>query len=180
MIEFVQAYWKAVLRWAAAGALIALAVWISRHVGGISFVFCLPFLVVATLLILEELTRPFTWIIDSVFGTTRGSGERPPLDLRLARFYVEQERLDDALSEYTRMMKLHPTIPEPYEQIMILLASTGQSRARIDKVKRQGLRKMRSPEARASLESAHQKALELSRESSAGHPPVSGDTAHPA
>jgi hypothetical protein len=180
MIAFIQENWKTFLRWAGAAGLVWLSIWLSRHVGGISFVFCLPFVVVATLLVLQELTHPVTWLIDSVLGTAQGSGERPPLDLRLARFYVEQERLDEALNEYARMMKLHPGIPEPYEQLMILLARTGAPRRRVDRVKRRGLHKLRLPEARASLESAHQKALEICREMALTHPPVNGDTAHPA
>jgi hypothetical protein len=180
MIPFFQDSWKTALRWAAAIGLVGLAVWISRHVGGISFVFCLPFLLVATLLVLKELTYPVTWMIDSFLGTTQGSPDKPPLDLRLARFYVEQDRLDEALAEYLRMMKLHPLIPEPYEQIMILLARTGASRTRIDQIRSRGLRKLRILDARNGLESAYQKAVDILAQRAATHPPINGDRAHPA
>jgi len=84
-------------------------------------------------------------MIDVLMGTTPPSGERPPIDLRLARSYVDQERLDDALAGYARVMKWHPKIAEPYEQTMILLARTGAKRARIEKVHRQGLRRLPLP-----------------------------------
>ena len=177
MIEFISESWKTVFRWLTALSLVGLAVWISRHVGGIAFVFCLPFIVVATILVIPELSRPFTWMIDVLMGTTPPSGERPPIDLRLARSYVAQERLDDALAEYARVKKWHPKIAEPYEQTMILLARTGAKRARIDKVHRQGLRRLRSPDARNDLAAAHRKALDLCQQASAI---VSGDTVRPA
>jgi len=174
MIEFSSESWRTVLRWLAALSLMALAVWLSN---GIGIVFFLPFVVVATLLVIPELTRPFTWMIDVLMGTTPPSGGRPPIDLRLARSYVEQERLDDALAEYARVMKWHPKIAEPYEQTMILLARTGATRARIERVHRQGLRRLRSPDARTDLATALRKALDLCLEAA---PRLSGDKARPA
>jgi hypothetical protein len=139
---------------------VTLGIWTARSVGPLGIVFCLPFVLVATLLVLPELVRPFTWIIDHLFGTGPGSGDRPPLDLRLARAYVEQERYADALEEYRRVQGWHPAVSEPYEQIMILLARSGSGRrSDVERVYRQGRRHLRSREARADLDRARKEAL---------------------
>lgn len=155
MVQFTRDHW----RWIGAAAAFGLA-WAISNMTIFGVLFALPFCAIGALCLMKELTRPFTWIIDEVMGTTPGSDERPPIDLRLARFYVEKELLDDAIEEYTRVMRWHPAISEPYEEIMVLLARTGAPRKRIDQMLRRGRRHLRSPDARAALDRAYRQALE--------------------
>lgn len=169
MVEF----HRDLLRRIGGGVVFALAFGVSQsHLFGI--LFSLPLVAIGALLLMPELTRPVTWMIDALMGTQPGRGERPPIDLRLARFYVANERLDEALEEYARVMKWHPGISEPYEETMILLARTGAPRKEIDRVHQIALRRMRSPEARHAIESARRRALETRPD------PVNGDTARRA
>lgn len=153
-----------------AGALILALVVSQTHLFGI--IFSLPFLVLGAILLMDDLTRPVTRVIDSILGIGSATGERPPIDLRLARSYVARDCLDDALAEYARVMEWHPGISEPYEETMILLARTGANPREIDRVRRRGLRCLRAPEARAAIEAAYRRARETRPD------PVTDDTAH--
>ena len=67
-------------------------------------------LLISVFLIARDLApfvaAPFSALIDSVY---LGSGKmRPPLDYRLADFYVRRGRTEDALAEYSRLIGNHP------------------------------------------------------------------------
>lgn len=119
---------------------------------------------ITALLILPELLRPFTWGIDFLLGTLPGSGGKPPLDLRLARFYEREERYEDALGEYERVMKNYPRELEPYERSLHLIAELGGTQKELDALYQKALRRIRDEGMRESLRDAYEEAkLKLSR-----------------
>ena len=73
----------------------------------------------AAFLIAPELAQlassGFTSFIDAVFFP--GSREaKPPYTLKLARFYVENQRFDEAEAEYARMLSFYPDQPEAWHE----------------------------------------------------------------
>ncbi len=69
----------------------------------------------SAMLIAPELTQlassGFTRFIDAVFFPG-GREAKPPYTLKLARFYVEKERWDQAEAEYARMLEFYPGMLE--------------------------------------------------------------------
>ena len=141
----------ACIRWHEAGILIAL-----------------PLGIVTGLLALPELLSPFFWLIDSLFGTGRESGRLPPLDLRLARFYVQEERWEEAFAEYERILRLRPWVEEAYLQLFKLGARLGRSERWGAQLLRKAQRRMRDEGARSRLAGVWEEAREIMRAREAG------------
>jgi hypothetical protein len=76
-----------------------------------------------TLLIAPELTQfassGFTRFIDAVFFPG-GREAKPPYTLKLARFYVEKQRWEEAEAEYARMLSFYPDQPEAWQERLTL------------------------------------------------------------
>lgn len=118
------------LRWILAAALLAAA-WQLVSVepddeGGHRFLLAgLLFLVAAALLwsyVFRLATRPFFNLIDLVF-LPGGRLERPMLNLKLPAHYIEQGRYEEALEEYTKILRHHPDEVEAYEKAIWLWAA---------------------------------------------------------
>lgn len=139
---------------------VAAVVVIRRDDMGVLFAF--PLGTVAAVLALPELLFPFTWLIDFLFGTGSQAG-RPPLDLRLARSYVKQERWDEAYEEYERVSIYHPGVEEPYVELLKLGLRLDRSERQIDRVFRKGMRRIRDEEGRARLRRVWEKVRETLR-----------------
>ena len=61
----------------------------------------------------------FTRFIDAVFFP--GAREaKPPYTLKLARFYVEKQRGEEAEAEYVRMLSFYPDQPEAWQERLTL------------------------------------------------------------
>ena len=61
----------------------------------------------------------FTGFIDAVFFPG-GREKLPPYTLKLARFYVEKQRWDEAEAEYARMLSFYPDQPEAWQERLAL------------------------------------------------------------
>lgn len=154
--------WKKWLRRGLALLCAAGAVWCIRsQVAG--FLVALPLGILTAVLALPELVRPFTWLIDVWLGTAPSAGSRPALDLRLARYYLEKERWEDAYAEYERILGYYPGVEEPYEEMFKLGARLGQSEAQIHRLYRRSLRRVRNREAQSRLLRAWEEAREMVR-----------------
>jgi hypothetical protein len=57
----------------------------------------------------------FTRFIDAVFFPG-GREAKPPYSLKLARFYAEKERWDEAEAEYARMLEFYPDMREAWQE----------------------------------------------------------------
>lgn len=64
-------------------------------------------------------TRPLILMVDSLFFPG-GELEKPVLNLKLPRYYIEQGRFDEALTEYRRILKYYPDETEAYEKAVWL------------------------------------------------------------
>ena len=119
-----------------------------------SLIVMFGFIVAATMLLLPEtvpfVSRPFTAFIDGIYGTGPGK-EKPPFDCRLARGYVKQERYEDAVDEYARVMKYHPKEMEPYRESIQVLLNKLRDREGAEDVLDLGLRKLGSEAERTEL-----------------------------
>jgi hypothetical protein len=127
---------------------VAAVVFIRRGDTGVLVAF--PLGILGAVLALPELLFPFTWLIDVLFGTASQAG-RPPLDLRLARSYVKQERWEEAYEEYERVSGYHPGVEEPYVELLKLGARLGRPERQIDRIFRKGMRRIRDEEGRLRL-----------------------------
>ena len=61
----------------------------------------------------------FTRFIDAVFFPG-GREAKPPYTLKLARFYVEKQRWEEAEAEYARMLSFYPDQPEAWQERLTL------------------------------------------------------------
>lgn len=159
MADHSKSWARRIARWISVVVLITGSVLLTIYVEPEGVIFALPLAALAGFLLIPELTRPVTILIDVLFAG-RAEGGKPPLDLRLARGYVKQERLEEALEEYLRMMKFHPHVSEAYEQAMILTARTGGDRAKLERLFKQGLRRVGSLEEKADLRAVYDRAKE--------------------
>ena len=72
------------------------------------------------------LAAPLSALIDSIYlGSERNL--RPPLDYRLAEFYVRHGRTDDALEEYARLIGHHPRDLRSYRDAIGYALAQGRS-----------------------------------------------------
>ena len=77
----------------------------------------LAFLIAPEISILSS--SSFTRFIDAVFFP--GAREaKPPYTLKLARFYVEKHRWEEAETEYARMLSFYPDQPEAWQERLTL------------------------------------------------------------
>lgn len=83
--------------------------------------------------------KPFTWFIDLVFFPA-GRLEKPILNLQLPAHYVKQERYDEALDEYHKIIRYHPQVQEAYERAIWLEVTVFQRPRRAKKLMRQARR----------------------------------------
>lgn len=166
-VGWIGSTWKTGLRrgLAVACGMGALAC-IRWHEAGI--LLALPLGIVAGLLALPELLSPFFWLIDSLFGTGMEPGRLPPLDLCLARFYVQEERWEEAFAEYERILGLRPWVEEAYLQLFKLGARLGRSERWGAQLLRKAQRRIRDEGARFRLAGAWEEAREIMRAREAG------------
>ncbi|MFT5468477.1 MAG: tetratricopeptide (TPR) repeat protein [Verrucomicrobiales bacterium] len=161
MTDFPKSQTRQLLRRTFALALIAFGIWLAFPPRPpIAFIASLALFIVATGLLLKELLWPFTWMVDAFFGTGAGEGGKPPLDLRLAQFYVKEGRFEEALEEYLRVMKFHPYVAETWEQAILMTAKVSPDRAKVDRLFRRALRKLRNLEDQAAIRAAYDRAKE--------------------
>ncbi|MEM7012189.1 MAG: hypothetical protein AAF585_11955 [Verrucomicrobiota bacterium] len=151
---------RKLIRWVVAAVCVMLGLIIAFKGPEIAFLASLALFGVATLLMIHELTYPLTWLVDAFFGTGVGGGDKPPLDLRLARHYIKQGRLEDALDEYLRVMEYHPHVAETYEQAIILTAELDNDREAVEKLFEKGKRHLKEPEDQGNLLHAFNQAKE--------------------
>ena len=65
------------------------------------------------------LTRPLTLWVDSLFFPG-GKLSKPILNLKLPAYYIREERYEEALSEYQKIIHHHPDVAEAYEKAIWL------------------------------------------------------------
>lgn len=65
-------------------------------------------------------TRPLMRMVDSLFFPG-GQLEKPVLNLKLPAYYINEERYDEALAEYRKILKHYPNEVEAYEKSIWLL-----------------------------------------------------------
>ncbi len=115
------------MRWALGWAFFGLAGWfIERGVRLDDFgiiLLCVPLFVLGVLCFWKTIfhiaTRPLIMLVDSLFFPG-GSLEKPVLNLKLPLYYIEQDRFDEALTEYKRILKHYPDEVEAYEKAIWL------------------------------------------------------------
>lgn len=151
---------RKLIRWIVAAVCVTIGLVIAFKGPEIAFLGSLALFGTATLLMIVELTYPLTWLVDAFFGTGVGGGDKPPLDLRLARHYIKEGRMEEALDEYLRVMEFHPHVSETYEQAMILTAEVENDREAVEKLFEQGRRRVKTPEDQGNLQTAFNVAKE--------------------
>lgn len=112
---------SAALVWNMSGRWL-LAICLLLPMGG-NFGVSLLLAIGAMILVSPEFTAVFssgfTTFIDAVFFPG-GREKKPPYTLKLARFYVEKQRWEDAEIEYARMLSFYPDQPEAWQERLAL------------------------------------------------------------
>ncbi len=139
-------------------ALVVAATIVLARQGPEFMLLSLPAVVLIAVLLLPDLARPFTWLIDWIFGTLPGSGDKPPLDLRLARFYEQEERYEEAIAEYERISGLYPKVVEPYERMLHLSVQVGGDLNDLEVVYQRGQRHLKDDQMLEALRDAYEEA----------------------
>ncbi|MES2706021.1 MAG: tetratricopeptide repeat protein [Verrucomicrobiota bacterium] len=109
----------------------------------------------AAVLIVPEVTTiasaGFTSFIDSLFFP--GSREKkPPYTLKLARFYVQKQRWDDAEAEYARMLSFYPDQLEAWKESLHVAFAQGENADPApDAILSKGLKKLKTPAEKEAL-----------------------------
>lgn len=109
----------------------------------------------AAVLVVPEMTTlasaGFTGFIDSLFFP--GSREKkPPYTLKLARFYVQKQRLDDAETEYARMLSFYPHELEAWQESLRVAFAQGENADPTpDEILSKGLKKLKSATDKEAL-----------------------------
>lgn len=109
----------------------------------------------AAVLIVPEatalITAGFTGFIDSLFFP--GSREKkPPYTLKLARFYVQKQRWEDAEAEYARMRSFYPDRLEAWQESLRTAFALGDDAdPPPEKILSKGLRKLKAPAEKEAL-----------------------------
>lgn len=147
---------KWIRRGAAVVIMVSAIILAVRNPVGV--LWAIPMFALFAILMMPELVRPFTFVVDWLLGTMPGSNEKPPLDLRLARHYVKEERYEDALAEYLRVMSHHPGVVETYVKVMEMIAELGGNMRELDAVYQKGQRKLTSPGDLEELKDAYEEA----------------------
>lgn len=161
MTDFSTSGFRQLLRRLFGLGLIGLGVWLAMPPEPpILFIVSILCFVLALAFLLPEVMRPFTWMVDKFFGTGPGEGGKPPLDLRLVRFYVKEERFEDALEEARRIVKFHPYAAEAWEQAILMTAIVSRDRGKVDRIFRKANRKIKDLDGRAALRRCYEQAKE--------------------
>jgi tetratricopeptide (TPR) repeat protein len=118
--------------------------------------------VLCAMLIAPEFSRlassGLTAFIDAVFFPG-GREAKPPYTLKLARFYVQKKRWDEAEAEYARMLSFHPDQPEAWaERLAIALKRGEEADPPPEKILAASLKKVTSPAARERLQRIYEAA----------------------
>lgn len=146
-IGFVRA-----LRWTLASAAL---VWTIRKmnpglvttdmVAGMSQVAALLGVVALIVLLAPELVRLTTWpamkLIDSLIYPNERF-KRPPLDFRLATFYVRRGLWEQAAEEYERILSYYPDNFETYEALLAIYTGPLPDRAAVRTLWRKARRRL--------------------------------------
>lgn len=95
---------------------------------------------------------PFTAFIDSVFLPGEKGG-KPALNLELPAFYERQNRFEEALTEYQKMIRFHPEQPIGWLGAIRLLLGTFEDQRQARRLYEKARRRFRSDQdTLASLE----------------------------
>jgi hypothetical protein len=118
--------------------------------------------VLCAMLVAPEFSRiassGLTAFIDAVFFPG-GREAKPPYTLKLARFYVQKKRWDEAEAEYARMLSFHPDQPEAWaERLAIALKRGEEADPPPEKILAASLKKVTSPAARERLQRIYEAA----------------------
>jgi tetratricopeptide (TPR) repeat protein len=164
---FAFAWLAALLRWAPLG-VVAFLSWNPRageepmhgHFTGLFLHWAIS--VLCAMLIAPEFSRMassgLTAFIDAVFFPG-GREAKPPYTLKLARFYVQKKRWDEAEAEYARMLSFHPDQPEAWaERLAIALKRGEEADPPPEKILAASLKKVTSPAARERLQRIYEAA----------------------
>ena len=113
-------------------------------------------LLCGVVLIVPELVKVFTWpllaFIDSVFFPG-GKASRPVLSYALPDFYVKEERYDEALEEYRKILRYYPKEARAYVGALELLVNEfGDKRAARELFDRARKRLRKHPEDLVAVE----------------------------
>lgn len=97
------------------------------------------------------LSSGFTGFIDALFFP--GSREKkPPYTLKLARFYVQKQRWDEAEAEYARMLSFYPDQLEAWQESLRTAFAQGENADPTpDEILAKGLKKLRSAQDKEAL-----------------------------
>ena len=89
--------------------------------------------------------------IDAVFFPG-GREARPPYTLKLARFYVQKNRWDDAEEEYARMLSFYPRALEAWEERLALaFRRGGEADPEPRKILASAIKALQRPEDREAI-----------------------------
>ncbi|MCB1065356.1 MAG: hypothetical protein KDN20_20875 [Verrucomicrobiae bacterium] len=119
-------------------------------------------IILAAVIVAPDLCRlaasPFTAMIDAIF-LPGGRADKPDLNLRLPAFYLKEERFDDALAEYLKIIRYHPDEVEGWIGAIALWIDPFDEPEKARKLYEKAGRRFRHDgEARARLEEAWGKA----------------------
>lgn len=139
-----------VFRWTLGVLFFSIFGWFLKHAYDnadvVWILLSIPFFILGALsfwkTIFYLLTRPFLLLIDSIFFPG-GKLAKPVLNLKLPSYYINQERYTEALEEYTKILKHHPTAAEAYEKAIWLYLEIfdepGNARKLLRKAKSRGV-----------------------------------------
>lgn len=118
---------REVFRWGGAFGCFGLSLYLAKA-GYESQLFHIMFLgapvfVLGVIIIWKPLfrliTHPIHLLIDSIFFPG-GSLDKPLLNLKLPAYYIEEQRFEEARTEYRRIIKHYPNETEAYENLIWL------------------------------------------------------------
>ena len=111
----------------------------------------------------------FTRFIDAVFFPG-GREAKPPYTLKLARFYVENQRFEEAEAEYARMVSFYPDQPEAWqERLALAFQRPAPAEPAPPEVLAAALKAISKP---ADREALHRQFMELTGHLDVGRAPV--------
>lgn len=134
-------------RWVISGCFFLLVL-LEREFG---FFWLFPALIILLPEFFHLASSGFTGFIDALFFP--GSREKkPPYTLKLARFYVQKQRWDDAEAEYVRMLSFYPHELEAWlESLRVAFAQGENADPTADEILSKGLKKLKSPADKDAL-----------------------------
>ncbi len=107
-------------------------------------------IVLGTVAIAPDLVRlaasPFNALVDAVF-LPGGHADRPVLNLKLPAYYLREERFEEALEEYRKLIRYHPGEVEGWIGAIDLLATTFDEPRKAHRLYRKARRRFRNDAA---------------------------------